>query len=68
MPESQESIQCSIERYGVTHLSLMPFQLEGLLGDGFCLEKHSGIRAIVLNEPVPVELLRRSCELKLAYL
>ena len=65
MPETQESIQSAIERYGVTHLSLTPAQLEDLLNDGFSLEKHSGIRAIVLNEPVPVELLRRSYELKL---
>ena len=29
------------------------------------MEKHSGIRAVVLNEPVPAESLRRSYELKL---
>jgi O-succinylbenzoic acid--CoA ligase len=65
MPETRESIQNAIERYDVTHLSLTPPQLEDLLNDGFRMEKYSGIRAIVLTEPAPVELLQRSYELKL---
>jgi O-succinylbenzoic acid--CoA ligase len=65
MPETQESIPNAIERYGVTHLLLSPARLDDLLNNGFSMEKHSGIRAIVLNEPVPAELLRRSYELKL---
>jgi o-succinylbenzoate---CoA ligase len=65
MPEAQESIRSAIERYGVTHLSLTPSQLECLLNDGFGLETRPPIRALVLSEPVPVELLRRSYELKL---
>ena len=65
IPETQESIQNAIERYGVTHLLLSPARLDDLLNDDFSMEKHSGIRAIVLNEPVPAELFRRSYELKL---
>ena len=35
MPETQESIQNAIERYGVTHLLLSSAQLDDLLNNGF---------------------------------
>jgi o-succinylbenzoate---CoA ligase len=65
IPEAQESARSAIDHYGVTHLLLSPAQLEELLNDGFNLKNHPGIRAIVLNEPVPAVLLRRSYELML---
>ena len=65
LPSPQESMRDAIDRYGVTHLSLSSGQLEELLGDGFSLKTCPSVRVLILSEPVPVELLRRSYELKL---
>ena len=65
IPETGENIQDAIEQYGVTHLLLSPSRLGDWLNDDFSLKKRSEIRAIVLNEPVPAELLLRLYELKL---
>lgn len=65
IPEVQENIPGAIGHYGVTHLLLSSARLEELLNDGFSQKKHPGIRAVVLNEPVAGELLRRSYELML---
>lgn len=65
VPEAEESTRDAIDHYGVTHLMLSSGQFEELLNGDFSLKKHPGIRAIVLHEPVPTELLRRSYELML---
>jgi o-succinylbenzoate---CoA ligase len=65
MPEAQETARGAIDRYGVTHLLLSPARLEELLSDGFSMKNHPGVRAIVLSEPVPAQLLQRVYELTL---
>jgi o-succinylbenzoate---CoA ligase len=65
MPDVKENAQGAIDRYGVTHMLLPSTRLEEMLNDGFSRKKHPAIHSIVLNEPVPEELLRRSYELGL---
>ncbi len=66
IPEAGESIEQAQERYGATHLSLVPTQLYRLLRRGSFPDSFSRIKAIVLGgSPAPPALLAEALRRKL---
>lgn len=63
IPEVGESIERAQERYGVTHLSLVPTQLYRLLNGATVPASFSRVKAILLGgAPTPPGLLARALE------
>ncbi|MCF8382991.1 MAG: o-succinylbenzoate--CoA ligase [Chlorobium sp.] len=61
VPDPQESLERSIERYPVTHLSLVPTQLFRLLDNPAALPRLRKLKAVLLGgSAVPAPLLEKS--------
>lgn len=61
VPDPQEPLERSLERYPVTHLSLVPTQLFRLLGNPSALPRLRKLKAVLLGgSAVPAPLLEKS--------